>query len=108
MLWVSEGFTVYYEDPTPARSGRMTQEELLDALGRTVATSENNPGRLFQSATASSRETWTQGPFGQKAWGVRKTISYYEKGPVLGMLLDFRIRHTGLAQPALLLDTGDA
>jgi predicted metalloprotease with PDZ domain len=25
--------------------------------------------------------------------GIRKTISYYEKGPVLGLLLDFKIRH---------------
>ena len=84
-----------------ARSGRMTQEELLDALGRTMATSENNPGRLFQSATASSRETWTQGPFGRKEGRVRKTISYYEKGPVLGMLLDFRIRHETRNQRSL-------
>ena len=101
MLWVSEGFTVYYEYLMLARSGRMTQEELLDALGRTMATSENNPGRLFQSATASSRETWTQGPFGRKEGRVRKTISYYEKGPVLGMLLDFRIRHETRNQRSL-------
>jgi predicted metalloprotease with PDZ domain len=93
MLWVSEGFTVYYEYLMLARSGRMTLDEVLAALGRNMAAYENNPGRLFQSAAASSRETWTQGPFGRKDGRVRKTISYYEKGPVLGMLLDFRIRH---------------
>ena len=99
MLWVSEGFTVYYEYLMLARSGRMTQEELLAALGRTIAAHEGNPGRLFQSATAASRETWTQGPFGRKGGRVRKTVSYYEKGPILGMLLDFRIRHeTGNAR----------
>jgi predicted metalloprotease with PDZ domain len=93
MLWVSEGFTVYYEYLMLARSGRMTLDELLAALGRTIAAHEGNPGRLFQSATASSRETWSQGPFGRTPGRVQKTISYYEKGPVLGMLLDFRIRH---------------
>ncbi len=44
MLWVSEGFTVYYEYLMLARSGRMTGQELLDALGRTIAASENNAG----------------------------------------------------------------
>jgi predicted metalloprotease with PDZ domain len=93
MLWVSEGFTVYYEYLMLGRSGRMTVEEILAALGRSMAGYENNPGRLFQSVTASSRETWTQGPFGRRDGRVGKTISYYEKGAVLGMLLDFRIRH---------------
>jgi len=93
MLWVSEGFTSYYEYLMLVRSGRMTPQELLDALTRTIAAVENNPGRLFQSATASSRDTWTQGPFGRGASGVRRTISYYDKGLVLGLLLDFRIRH---------------
>jgi predicted metalloprotease with PDZ domain len=93
MLWVSEGFTSYYEYLMLVRSGRMTPQELLDALTRTIAAVENNPGRLFQSATASSRDTWTQGPFGRGSSGVRRTISYYDKGLVLGLLLDFRIRH---------------
>ncbi|MBP1635118.1 MAG: family metallopeptidase [Acidobacteria bacterium] len=93
MLWVSEGFTVYYEYLMLARSGRMSQDEVLAALSRDIAAFENSPGRLFQSATGSSRETWRQGPFGRQEGRVRRTISYYEKGAVLGMLLDFRIRH---------------
>jgi predicted metalloprotease with PDZ domain len=93
MLWVSEGFTVYYEYLMLARSGRMTPQELLDALSRTIATVENTPGHLFQSVTAASRETWTQGPFARGNSGIRRTISYYDKGPILGLLLDFRIRH---------------
>jgi predicted metalloprotease with PDZ domain len=101
MLWVSEGFTVYYEYLMLGRSGRMTVEDILAALGRSMAGYENNPGRLFQSATASSRETWTQGPFGRTDGRVRKTISYYEKGAILGMLLDFRIRHETRNQRSL-------
>jgi predicted metalloprotease with PDZ domain len=93
MLWVSEGFTVYYEYLMLARSGRMTPQELLDALSRNIAAYENTTGRLFQSATASSRDTWIQGPFARGGSGIRRTISYYDKGPILGLLLDFRIRH---------------
>jgi predicted metalloprotease with PDZ domain len=93
MLWVSEGFTVYYEYLMLARSHRMTPQELLDALSRTIAAVESNPGRHFQSVAASSRETWTQGPFARGGTGIRRTMSYYDKGPVLGLLLDFRIRH---------------
>ncbi|HNK28684.1 MAG TPA: hypothetical protein PKG65_07165, partial [Ferruginibacter sp.] len=33
------------------------------------------------------------GPFGRTGDEVNKTISPYDKGPLLGMLLDFRIRH---------------
>jgi predicted metalloprotease with PDZ domain len=102
MLWVSEGFTAYYEYLMLARSGLMTQQELLDALSRTIAACENNPGRLFQSVTASSRETWTQGPFG-RGGGLRKTISYYDKGAALGLLLDLRIR--GATKNRRSLDT---
>ncbi len=93
MLWVSEGFTVYYEYLMLARAGLMTQEELLEALGHNIAAYEDSTGHLFQSATQSSLETWSQGPFGKKAEGISKTISYYDKGPVLGWLLDLKIRH---------------
>jgi predicted metalloprotease with PDZ domain len=93
MLWVSEGFTVYYEYLMLARSGMMTREELLEALGRSIAAYENSTGHLFQSATQSSYESWEQGPFGRRGKGVVKTISYYDKGPVLGWLLDLKIRH---------------
>ncbi len=93
MLWVSEGFTSYYEYLMLVRSGRMTPPELLDALSRTITAVESSPGRLVQSVAASSRETWNQGPFGRGGTGAGKTISYYDKGAVLALLLDFRIRH---------------
>lgn len=93
MLWVSEGFTVYYEYLILRRAGLMTDEELLNALRTNLSAYENKPGHLFQSATQASYETWEDGPFGRTGDDAYKTISYYEKGPVLGMLLDFKIRH---------------
>lgn len=95
MLWVSEGFTVYYEYLMVARADLMTESELLNAFTRDMVAYEGNPGHLFQSATESSLQTWSQGSFGggRGGGGIRKTISYYNKGAVLGLLLDFKIRH---------------
>lgn len=95
MLWVSEGFTVYYEYLMVARAGLMTETELLSGFTRDIVAYEGNPGHLFQSAIDSSLQTWSQGSFGggRGRSGLRKTISYYNKGAVLGLLLDFKIRH---------------
>ena len=93
MLWVSEGFTVYYEYLILRRAGLMTDDELLNSLRNNIAAYENKPGHLFQSATQASYETWEDGPFGRTGDEAYKTISYYEKGPVLGLLLDLKIRH---------------
>jgi len=95
MLWVSEGFTSYYEYVIVARAGIMNLEELLDCYRRDIAAYENSTGRLFQSATQSSWTTWSQGPFGgsRGRGGISKSISYYSKGAALGLLLDFAIRH---------------
>lgn len=102
MLWVSEGFTVYYEYLMVARAGFMNQEELLDSFRRDIAAYENDTGHLFQSATQSSWESWSQGPFGGRGrGGISKTISYYNKGPALGLLLDFAIRHETKNQKSL-------
>jgi predicted metalloprotease with PDZ domain len=95
MLWVSEGFTVYYEYLLVARAGLMTETELLNGFTREIVAYEGNPGHLFQSATDSSLQTWSQGSFGggRGRGGLRKTISYYNKGAVLGLLLDLKLRH---------------
>jgi predicted metalloprotease with PDZ domain len=94
MLWVSEGFTSYYEYLMVARAGFMNQEELLDSFRKEISAYESNTGHLFQSATRSSWDSWTQGPFGGRGrGGISKSISYYSKGAALGLLLDFKIRH---------------
>ncbi len=97
MLWVSEGFTSYYEYILLRRAGITTQDEILDAFHKHIATCENSTGHLFQSATEASYASWDQGQGtgrrGGGGGGISKTISYYEKGPVLALLLDFKIRH---------------
>ncbi|WP_170299230.1 M61 family metallopeptidase [Larkinella terrae] len=93
MLWVSEGFTVYYPYLILKKAGLMSEEEVFSALQQNIASYENKPGHLFQSATQASFATWEDGPFGRSGDEAYKTISYYSKGPVLGAMLDFKIRH---------------
>ncbi len=93
LLWVSEGFTVYYEYLILKRAGLTTAEDVFKALKANILAYESKPGKLVQSAAAASYETWSDGPFGRSGEAGKQTISYYDKGPVLGALLDFRIRH---------------
>jgi predicted metalloprotease with PDZ domain len=92
MLWVSEGFTVYYEYLILNRAGLLGRGELLEQLRSTIARYENSPGHRFQSATESSFDTWINF-FSRGEHASNTTISYYDKGAVLGMLLDLKIRH---------------
>lgn len=88
MLWFSEGGTVYYEYLILKRAGFMTREEFLEAMGRIVGKVENSAGRKLESAAEASYRAWEE-PF----FGSETTISYYDIGAILTMLLDLKIRH---------------
>ena len=88
-LWISEGLTVYYEYILTKMAGLADEKSLLGAFESHINAIENNPGRWNQSLVQSSYYTWEDGPFGVTG----KTISYYQKGPVVGLLLDFAIRN---------------
>lgn len=93
MLWVSEGLTVYYEYMMMKRAGLMDGAALLTDFSNNIAAYETQPGHLYQSLAQASWETWSDGPFGRKGDTINKTISYYDKGPAVGLLLDLAIRH---------------
>jgi predicted metalloprotease with PDZ domain len=101
LLWVSEGFTVYYEYLLVKRAGLSTADELFHAFQSNIAAYENTPGHLYQSLTEASYTTWSDGPFGNSSGSLDKTISYYDKGPVVALLLDFAIRHDTRNQRSL-------
>ena len=58
----------------------------------TVAAFVTPKTRLVQSLAEASYQTWRDGPFGGMGDGAEKTISYYDKGPLVGLFLDLRIR----------------
>ncbi len=92
LLWLSEGGTVYYENLILNRAGFMTRDECLEQFRQNIANYENVPGHRFQSATQSSFDVWL---YFLRHGGdsVNTTVSFYDKGVALSMLLDLKIRH---------------
>jgi predicted metalloprotease with PDZ domain len=75
------------------RAGLLSQEEVFDYLSSSIRNYENIPGSLFQSATESSFDTWIIQLFNKNGNSRNTTISYYDKGCGLGLLLDLAIRN---------------
>jgi len=92
LLWLSEGGTVYYEHLICNRAGFLSRDECLKQFTQTIVGYEAKPGRSLQSATQSSFDVWLYflRPGGDTA---NTTISYYDKGAALSLLLDLWIRH---------------
>lgn len=101
LLWVSEGLSVYYEYMIVKKAGLSDQRTLFSDFENNINTTENNPGRLHQSLAQASYATWSEGPFGTQGDDPEKSISYYEKGPIIGMFLDFKIRHVSQNKKSL-------
>jgi predicted metalloprotease with PDZ domain len=93
MLWLSEGITVYYEYIILKRAGFTDADDVLKTFSNSISAYENKPGRQFQTPAEASFTTWEDGPFGRTGDDANKTISPYDKGPALGIILDFKIRH---------------
>lgn len=95
LLWVSEGITDYYEYLIMRSAGLMSAEHVLENYREHIRNYENSTGHLYQSANAASRGIWAQRgkPTERTPEEMAKTISVYDKGCALGMLLDLKIRH---------------
>jgi len=93
MLWISEGLSVYYEYLIVKRADISTDAELFNAFRENMIAFENKPGKHYQTLEQASNETWSDGPFGRTGDEVNKTISYYDKGPAVGLVFDLKIRH---------------
>lgn len=90
-LWISEGFTVYYETIILRRAGIMNSEDVMKALSSYIKTVESNNGHKHMSLRQSSYDIWLNF-FNRNANGRDTRISYYDKGPILGLLMDIEIR----------------
>ncbi len=90
-LWISEGLTSYYGDLAVVRSKVSTLDEHLAGLSGYIRTVQTSPGRLVQTleqASLTSGTTSSSGVGGNR----NQTISYYDKGPVVGFIIDAHIR----------------
>ena len=91
LLWVAEGLTDYYADLTLRRAGLITDGEFISATARAIQALQNTPGRLVQSVEESSFDSWVKF-YRPDENTINSQVSYYDKGAILGLLLDLEIR----------------
>jgi predicted metalloprotease with PDZ domain len=89
-LWFAEGVTSTYGSYTLVRTGLWSKADFLEDIGEQITILQNRPARLWQSAEESSLTTW----FDKYPLYDRSdfSISYYNKGQLLGVGLDLVIR----------------
>jgi predicted metalloprotease with PDZ domain len=91
LLWVAEGITEYYADLHVRRAGLTSDKDYLAAIAKRIQDLQQRPGRLEMSAEEASFDAWVK-YYRPDENAVNSQISYYDKGALLGLLLDLEIR----------------
>lgn len=98
-LWFAEGVTSTYGSYTLVRSGLWNKDRFYADLGEQISELESRPAHLWQSAEQSSLDAWLEKyPMYN---GPDDSVSYYNKGQLLGDLLDIVIRDRTSNQKSL-------
>ena len=95
-LYVSEGMTSYWAAIGLKRSAVWSLKDFYDDLTRQITTLQSAPGRKITSVELSSWDTWNRGDN-----AANTQIDYYNKGQLLGTVLDLEIRHRTANQRSL-------
>jgi predicted metalloprotease with PDZ domain len=86
-LWFSEGVTSYYGDLSVRRAGLSSEQEYLQRLGSAITGMQNTPARKRVTADESSLRVWEAN--NSSGYG---GLSYYQKGELIGLCLDLKLR----------------
>jgi predicted metalloprotease with PDZ domain len=98
-LWFSEGVTSTAEEIIQLRAGLIDERQFLGHLSEQITELENRPARLTQSAEESSQGAWLEGfDYYRRP---ERSISYYNKGELLGFMLDLAIRDASQGHASL-------
>ena len=89
-LWFCEGVTNTVSELMLVRSGLIDDRQYLSDLAAAITELEGRPAHLWQSAEDSSLSAWLEGDSFYRT--PQRSISYYNKGEILGVLLDLRMR----------------
>jgi predicted metalloprotease with PDZ domain len=92
MLWVSEGLSVYYEYMVVKRADITTDVNYSMHSVEIWLHLKINQANVIKHWNRQAMKHGVTGPFGRTGDEVNKTISYYDKGPAVGLLFDFKIR----------------
>ena len=98
-LWFSEGCTSTAADFIQMRAGLLDERRFEQALASGIGELQRRPAHLTQSAEESSLDAWLEG----NAYYRRpdRSISYYNKGELLGVMLDLAVRDASHGQASL-------
>jgi len=89
-LWFSEGVDSTVGEYLRLRAGLLDEKAYLHHLSGEITELENRPAHRTQSVERSSLEAWLEK---YPAYGLpERSISYYNKGELLGVLLDLTLR----------------
>jgi predicted metalloprotease with PDZ domain len=89
-LWFAEGVTSTYGSYTLVRTGLWNKQDFYRDLSSQISELEARPAERWQSAEQSSLDAWLEkyALYNQP----QRSVSYYTKGQVLGVLLDILLR----------------
>lgn len=90
-LWIAEGVTSYYDDLLLRRAGLITRDQYLERLSESIERLQTTPGRRVQDLTDASFDAWIKS-YRPDENTVNSAVSYYNKGQLVGWLLDTEIR----------------
>ena len=91
LLWVAEGGTEYYSNLLLQRAGLMSDKEFLDGRAAGIEQLQARPGRFETSLEEASFDAWIK-YYRQDENAINNQISYYDKGEIVNMMLDIKIR----------------
>jgi predicted metalloprotease with PDZ domain len=90
VLWFSEGVTSTVGNLLLVRAGLIDERVYLRSVSEEITELQRRPAHRWQSAEDSSLDAWFEGqPYYRSP---ERSISYYNKGEILGILLDLRVR----------------
>lgn len=91
LLWVAEGITDYYAQLVLRRAGLISDADFLSGFARSFQELQNTPGRSVQGLEEASFDAWIKF-YRQNENSANSQVSYYDKGAIVGLLLDLQIR----------------
>ncbi len=98
-LWFSEGVTSTAEEIIQLRGGLINEKQYLTNIGEQISELQHRPAHLTQSAEESSLDAWLEGfDYYRRS---ERSVSYYNKGELLGIMLDLAIRDASHDQASL-------
>ncbi len=89
-LWIAEGFTAYFDNLILRRAGIYSPERYIASLVSDINTVVNQPGNGVQPVSDASFDAWIK-YYRPNENSKNSTISYYDKGALIGMILDLEI-----------------